>query len=240
MKRRAILLTLAAGWLAWGSGAMEARANTLTLQQLLAPGATITIGDLTFSHFSYSNTGTNHLAASDIDVSTVTLNGEMGLYITGAFAAGPAGVTSSSDYDISYKVTATHHAKINDLLLVGDPDVSPSANGTDGAVKITDTYVDPHFHTYKLKVFDNVVGGVETEKLSDGPKFIYPVTCLTTAKDIFVMNGGPNGPGDATVSNIYQLYSLKTVPEPASMALLGIGMTGFLAFRRRFKRTQSA
>jgi hypothetical protein len=26
------------------------------------------------------------------------------------------------------------------------------------------------------------------------------------------------------------------IPEPGSMALLGIGMTGFLAFRRLFKR----
>jgi len=30
--------------------------------------------------------------------------------------------------------------------------------------------------------------------------------------------------------------SLSSVPEPASMALLGIGMTGLLAFRRLFKR----
>lgn len=34
--------------------------------------------------------------------------------------------------------------------------------------------------------------------------------------------------------------SFSVVPEPASMALLGIGMTSFLAFRRFFKRTPLA
>ena len=33
---------------------------------------------------------------------------------------------------------------------------------------------------------------------------------------------------------------LSVVPEPASLALLGIGMTGFLAFRRLFKRVAVA
>jgi hypothetical protein len=35
-------------------------------------------------------------------------------------------------------------------------------------------------------------------------------------------------------------FAPYTVPEPSSMALLGIGMTSFLAFRRFFKRTPLA
>ena len=34
--------------------------------------------------------------------------------------------------------------------------------------------------------------------------------------------------------------ALSAVPEPASLALLGIGMTGFLAIRRYFKKTSVA
>ncbi len=35
-------------------------------------------------------------------------------------------------------------------------------------------------------------------------------------------------------------FSASAIPEPTSIALLGIGMTGFLAFRRLFKRTSVA
>ena len=43
-----------------------------------------------------------------------------------------------------------------------------------------------------------------------------------------------------SLSFVDQGYSAATVPEPASLALLGIGMTGFLAFRRFFKKTSVA
>jgi len=48
-----------------------------------------------------------------------------------------------------------------------------------------------------------------------------------------------NHPGQDALHTGFGLQQ-STVPEPTSMALLGIGMTGFLAFRRLFKRNSVA
>lgn len=44
----------------------------------------------------------------------------------------------------------------------------------------------------------------------------------------------------AGVTDSFLHVAVAAVPEPTSIALLGIGMTGFLAFRRLFKRTAIA
>jgi hypothetical protein len=62
------------------------------------------------------------------------------------------------------------------------------------------------------------------------------VSSILVKKDIFLM-GGSLGAG---ISIIDQGYSSAGVPEPASMALLGIGLSGLLTFRRFFKRAPNA
>lgn len=76
--------------------------------------------------------------------------------------------------------------------------------------------------------------GTSTIELTFGP---------SSAGTILLSESGPP-PGLYGLSGLSTGYKTSTitvtptvgVPEPASFALLGIGMTGFLAFRRLFKR----
>jgi hypothetical protein len=60
-----------------------------------------------------------------------------------------------------------------------------------------------------------------------------------TSPAVVQLSGVTVNPGGQSVITKLS-YSLATVPEPSSVALLGIGMTGFLAFRRLFKRSSVA
>jgi len=54
------------------------------------------------------------------------------------------------------------------------------------------------------------------------------------------LGGGFDGLSNPNAPYSGSITPLGAVPEPSSMALLGIGMTSFLAFRRFFKRTPPA
>jgi hypothetical protein len=55
-----------------------------------------------------------------------------------------------------------------------------------------------------------------------------------------VLQGGTVSGSPLPMGGVSGFVTPASVPEPASLALLGIGMTGFLAFRRFFKKTSVA
>jgi hypothetical protein len=239
MKRRSLFLALAAGFVVLGLGALDARAgsfiplpttlNLLTADPtnfttVAAPNETETFNNFTFSA-SVIPPGTPALDASGVGVSAYHAGLEAGLQFSGAFFA-PAGTIV--DYKIAYVVTAPAGFKLTDAIL----GVTYNSFGGSGSVSVGESF------------FNAATGdGIGSLNLSNPPGT--PVSSSTTfpglqsilvEKDILLV-GGSNGAG---ISIIDQGFSSSGVPEPASWALLGIGMTGFLAFRRLFKKTSVA
>jgi hypothetical protein len=68
-------------------------------------------------------------------------------------------------------------------------------------------------------------------------------TTMTTSPSLNISSDsltGVTGLSGTNKGGVLATVVVSSVPEPTSMALLGIGMTGFLAFRRLFKRTSAA
>jgi len=123
----------------------------------------------------------------------------------------PPGATAS-DFSFTYNSTA-----ISGLTLVSAP--AGTTISSDGVSVVTIDLSPP-------------TGGpasFEWKFTDPGPGPIGVVTAFT-------FSGTPIQFGATTTFHVTN----SGVPEPASLALLGIGMTGFLAFRRYFKKTSVA
>jgi len=217
MKRRSLFLSAAAVMMVWGL--MTPAARAVSLQDVL--GTTVIDDGLAFTFVSYTPTGTAP-AASGVAITFFT-GAETGFTLNASFGAAAGTV---ADGDLKYIVTAAPGTTIVDAVLTANPSLGV---GTGELAGVTETLTKNSFLgpvITSLTVL-NTPGSVTATFPGNNPIWV--------DKDIEAIGGT----GGVSMSSVSQGFS-TIVPEPTSIALLGIGMTGFLAFRRLFKRISVA
>jgi hypothetical protein len=225
-------MTVAAAVLVWGFGALEARAGFIPLPSALdvltTAGNFTTVQNVneveTFSQFSYSTSpvGTPPTAAN-VTVSAFQNGNESGLTFSGAFFAA---ANTTVDYRIQYVVTAPAGFLINDALLSATFNTFAGSTGT-ASIGETLTPIGGGA-AIVLPTLNAPNGGGVPITFAGSNSFL-------VQKDILLV-GGSGGIG---VSVINQGFS-SVVPEPTSVALLGLGGLVVGIASRRMRRPATA
>lgn len=198
------------------AGACATGAN---LGQWVTPGFSCTVGDKTFSNFSYVGTaggGATAIQAAEVDI-TVINNGSSGI---GFQFSAPWSATSTESLDslIKFNVAVTNGGpqQIHDAELV------QSGSG----------FVAPGVGSVAENLSNNVnlltVDSANQTILGASQSFA-PTGEVDVTKDISV-NG--NQGGFATISEVIDTFSQTTpVGEPAGLMIFGVGLAGLIGSR---------
>lgn len=189
------------------------------------PGATLSIGDKTFSGFSYHAVG---LTSFDANLITVTASQSGGVhYLTwsGNMSLASGGF-ATADLLLNYTVTANPG-----LISMIDQRYMGSVLSGSILINETATSAGAPTATSQLSVGDTSDGPFDIGE-NDILFITPPQSTLYVTKDLsFVVLGSPAAPGSVTVDMVQQ--SFHQVPEPSAMALGGLGGVLFLLKSRR-------
>jgi PEP-CTERM motif len=227
MRKRSFFLAVAAGLLACSFGSMNATATTVPVFQ-----------DAGTYNFTLTSNGAGQLTISYTDVLLTQINGPVSPAITATLA------TATID------VTTTVSTPPLTSYTLSQPTAGVKSFGTDALQTATLNYamasgfaVNPGF----LNLVGSVTGvpAPLLETTSTSPT-IYDFSPFGTGSNVMTMTFNEAGANFASVianggtivgTGGFSEIAVSAIPEPSSFALLGIGVTAFLAYRRVFKRT---
>jgi len=198
--------------LLWGSGAYAVP---------ITPSPTIIVGDKTFNNFTCNVVTGSGLTCAQIDVSgrisvapPDATNGDPGIRIQGAFNAG----TTNEDVVIEYDATASGGFLIHDASMF--------FNGT-----VTTSVTEDIFNKANNHLIGHLVVSNPPPNFTDDIVLTENALSIHVVKDIQL---NFTAPGPTVISIVDQNFS-QTVPEPASLTLLGSALIGlgWFGYRRR-------
>jgi len=208
-----------------GSTGVAGAYPTMTLDQLLQPGAFIIVGDKLFDHFGFNSgsLSSSSISIQGIDASNPLFTGNFGIDIQGSFTQTGLG---KLDADLTYHVSTIGGELISGIQQV----VNAAGAGTTWAATSIELVLDRNGNllTPPVNLVNGAISGGVNLTASEA-LITPPQSVLLINKDISIVVGV--GGQFASIRDIQQTFT--QVPEPSTFVLGGLGLVAFLGLRRR-------